>query len=82
MIDLTTTTRQSLRVEEFAEIVGRSRRAVYYWIKTGKLHVVHMPIGQRIPLAECRRVYACVREDYLSRSCQSADSVQRFANAG
>lgn len=47
MIDLATTQRLHLRIDEFAELFGVSRRTVYNWRKGGGLPFVY--IGQ-----ECR----------------------------
>jgi excisionase family DNA binding protein len=56
MVNLTTTTRTHLTVEETADLLTRSRRTVYYWIQSGKIDSLHTPYGQRIPIAEVRRL--------------------------
>lgn len=43
MIDLDTTTKKFLRVDEMMELFGVSRRTVYYWATAGK--IPHVNIG-------------------------------------
>lgn len=78
MIDLRTTTRVHLTVEEFAEIVGKSRRAVYYWIAKGQLHTVVIPVGRRVTIDEARRVARLVLNDYTFGMPPRPQSVQRM----
>lgn len=56
MIDLATTIRQTLRVDECVEIFGVSRRTIYNWIDRGWL-LVDEPDGQG-----CRVLVASARE--------------------
>lgn len=43
MIDLATTTRRSLRVDECQELFGVSRRTIYHWIRNGRLTIDDVP---------------------------------------
>lgn len=74
MIDLHTTTRTFLTVEEAAAILNKSRRAIYYWIESGKIDTVYAPMGQRIPIAEVRRIFAYLREGCKGRTSPSTPS--------
>ena len=40
MIDLATTQRKSLRVDEVVELLGRPRRTIYNWVNSGRLQIV------------------------------------------
>ena len=75
MIDLSTTDRQYLRIDEFVALSGRSRRTVYYWIATKRLRAERSPArGLVIPITEARRVMRYFREPLYTRV--SAHSVQ------
>lgn len=37
MIDLSTTNRRALRVDEVVELLGRPRRTIYNWVNKGRL---------------------------------------------
>ncbi len=50
MVDLATTTKRHLRVEEVCELFDVSRRTVYYWIENGKLPSIKIGGSQRIPV--------------------------------
>jgi hypothetical protein len=63
MIDLATTSRQFIHVDEFATAVQRTRRTIYYWIQLHKISLVETPLGKRIPIAEARRIYALLQEE-------------------
>lgn len=75
MIDLSTTDRQYLRIDEFVRLSGSSRRTVYYWIATKKLRA-EKPLhrGLVIPVTEARRVIRYFREPLYTRP--PAHSVQ------
>lgn len=75
MIDLRTTTRVSLTIEEFAEIVGKSRRAIYYWITKGHVTVTMTHCGRRITVDEAKRL-ALLTLGYLPRPAAPPHSVQ------
>jgi excisionase family DNA binding protein len=61
VIDLATTTRQYLRVEEVCELFDVSRRTVYYWIQNNKIPSTHVAGSQRIPVPELRQLLASKR---------------------
>ncbi len=48
MIDLATTTRQSLTIPETQAVLGKSRRTIYYWIELDKLPIERTPLGPRV----------------------------------
>jgi len=75
MIDLATTQRETLTVDEVAEILQRSRRAIYYWLRDGKLPVVYTPFGQRVPTQAVRQLARIVYSGMPSH----ADAVQPVA---
>jgi predicted DNA-binding transcriptional regulator AlpA len=56
MIDLTTTDRQFLRVDEVMGLFGVSRRTVYYWAHHRKLACIHIDRTLRFPIADLRRL--------------------------
>jgi excisionase family DNA binding protein len=45
VIDLATTTRLTLRVDECQELLGVSRRTIYHWLDNGKLQGVQSKHG-------------------------------------
>lgn len=75
MINLDTTTRTHLRIDEFAELIGKRRRMVYYYVKQGKLHTEVTWAGTRIPIAEARRVIKLLEDQGADLPCLT-DSVQ------
>ncbi len=58
MIDLATTTKQYLRIDEFVQLFGVSRRTVYNWRRAGRLAFIYVGQGCRIPVEEARRLMA------------------------
>lgn len=76
MVDLATTQKAYLRIDEIQEIFGRSRRTIYYWIERGKLPVETCPVGVRVPTRAVKRlavvIYGCL---------PSTQSVQRIAKS-
>ena len=54
-IDLTTTTRKYISVEEFAQAVSVKARTVYYWIDKGALPAIRMGKVIRIKVEEARK---------------------------
>lgn len=58
MIDLATTTRINIRIDEFAALFGVSRRTVYNWRKAGHLDFVYIGGACRIPIQEVRALAA------------------------
>lgn len=56
MVDPKTTTRPHVRVEEFAECYGVSRRTVYNWIKWNWLPAERTNGSLRIPTDVIRRL--------------------------
>lgn len=85
MIDLTTTTRQYLTIEEFAASIGRARRTVYYWIASSKVLAVYTPFGQRIAIHEARRIAGyldgCLQLRARPVAAHAATSTQARANS-
>lgn len=78
MVDLATTQKQYLNVDEVMEIFGVCRRTVYYWFEKGR--VIGVSIGGggiRISVADLRRL--------VQAPCAFSDrhqaSVQSYANA-
>lgn len=55
MIDLMTTEKQFLRPDEVMEIVGISRRTLYYWIEHRRLSAVKIGGTIRIPVEDLRK---------------------------
>lgn len=58
MIDLASTPRVNLRIDEFCEIMGVSRRTVYNWCKWGWIGFVYIGSERRIPIQETRDLAA------------------------
>lgn len=58
MVDLATTVRQNLRIDEFTEIFDVSRRTVYNWRVSGKIQAIQVGGTLRIPVSEARRLAA------------------------
>lgn len=54
MIDIHTTTRLNIRIDEFTELFNVSRRTVYNWRRAGKLSFIYVGQECRIPIAEVR----------------------------
>lgn len=54
MIDLATTTKRTLRPDEVAEVLGKSKRSVYNYIRDGKLIVEKGVEGWRITTESVR----------------------------
>jgi excisionase family DNA binding protein len=54
VINLTTTSRQSLTIPEVRELLNKPRRTIYYWIETGKLPVIRTADGSRVPIGAVR----------------------------
>jgi excisionase family DNA binding protein len=56
MVDIYTTQRKNLRVDEVMEIFNVSRRTVYYWIEKRRIAAVNIGGGRfAIPVADLRR---------------------------
>ena len=74
MIDLDTTTKKFLRVDEVCALLEVSRRTCYYWIESGKIPSVHIGGSYRIPVAAFRKMIAAEAPlpSYSSASVQSA----------
>jgi len=68
-------------VDHAAEILGVSRRTVYYWIRDGKLQTVRTPNGsQRVLIVSIETV---LREDLADRRERSARlSAERHRRLG
>ena len=59
MIDLATTTKRTLRVDECMEVFGVSRRMIYYWIEQGRLSLIDSSLrGFRINVESARALAA------------------------
>lgn len=54
MINLTTTTRVNIRIDEFIAIFHVSRKTVYNWRRLGKLSFIYVGHECRIPIEEAR----------------------------
>lgn len=65
MLDLATTTKAFVTVDEVAEYLHRSKRTIYYWIHHGKIDSTHTPLGQRIPIAELQRLAQYLQDHTL-----------------
>ena len=78
MVDLATTTKNFLRIDEVCELFDVSRRCVYYWIENGKLPSVHIGGSQRIPVEALRKLIPTdpPSPTLLSRFVQTANSSQ------
>ena len=74
MIDLETTTKKYLRVDEVTALLDVSRRCVYYWIESGKMPSVHIAGSYRIPVSALRRLMPKDAPDpsFSARSVQLA----------
>lgn len=73
-IDLLTTTKQFLRLQEFAETINMSRRTMYNWIREGKLTTVKIGGSRRVPIAEARRLAKVVVPVPLTNALASTDA--------
>lgn len=56
MIDLKTTTRVNLRLDEFCQLFGVSKRTLYNWRSAGKLTFLYIGHECRIPIDEARAI--------------------------
>lgn len=81
MIDLDTTTRRYLRVDEVQVLFDVSRRTVYNWISTGKLRATKIDQTTRVEVEDLRRRMQAVQarihgpsysRKFLHASCQTA----------
>lgn len=77
MINLVTTQKTHLTVEETAELLARSRRTIYYWITAGKIDAVHTPYGQRIPVTEIRRITQYLDAEGLHHLTTAHPAIER-----
>lgn len=70
MIDLDTTTRKHLRIDELVEILRVSRRTIYYWIEGGKIPSVRIGGTIFVPVSDLRKLFATATPDpRLFESC-------------
>lgn len=80
MVDLFTTRRQFLRIDEVTEILEVSRRSVYLWIATGKIEYIRIGNGYRISVAGLRRRIVEPRNDRsLFKRAKSVQSATQSA---
>lgn len=80
MIDLATTSKTHVTIEECAEILRKSRRTIYYWIANGKIDASHTPLGQRIPVAELRRLANYLKDHtFLQVAHPAVESVRALS---
>lgn len=56
MIDLATTDRCYLRVDEVQQLYGVSRRTIYYWVEAGKIPYVRLNHTLRFPVNALRQL--------------------------
>lgn len=79
MIDLETTSKKFINVHEVMELMGVSRRTVYYWTQSGQ--VEHIVIGGTV------RISVSYLRDHLKKVSPSTPahsfsrSVQRVTNS-
>lgn len=79
MIDLDTTTKKYLRVDEMMELFDVSRRTVYYWATAGKIPHINLGGGGIRFSVTIVRALVKIRADYdvtTPRTRQKSTSVQ------
>jgi excisionase family DNA binding protein len=83
MIDLLTTDRNYLRLDEIMALFEVSRRTVYYWVSRRRIPYVHVGRTLRFPVADLRRL--TVRQQRLRRPvkvlCTDAQPPTRSASS-
>jgi excisionase family DNA binding protein len=75
MVDLDTTDRVFLRVDEVQALFGVSRRTVYNWAAQRKIAFVHIEHTLRFPVAELRRLIVHPRRIRAQKSRQGVHPV-------
>lgn len=76
MIDLATTTRRTLRVDECQELFGVSRRTIYHWISNGHLDGAHLNGWMQISVVSVRERMALVTPPSVAARVQALHSQQ------
>ena len=78
MIDLDTTTKKYLRVDEMMEIFDVSRRTIYYWATTKKVPYINLGGGGIRFSVTIVRALVKIRDEYhnLPHTHQKSSSVQ------
>ena len=56
MIDLEKTDRKNLHVDEVANLLGVSRRTVYYWMESGDLPSISVAGSRRVPVSVIKQL--------------------------
>lgn len=78
MIDLATTTKRYLNALEVMELIGVSRRTVYYWVEKGHLESIVIAGTIRISVNSLRQ-HLRIPAESSSPSVQSSQSLRHSA---